>query len=59
MIKPVFLIIALILFSCNEKQDKVVAKPEQTNKINVAEELAKIEQVRKSFGIWENSRQRT
>ncbi|MBW8245075.1 DUF4440 domain-containing protein [Muricauda oceani] len=49
MIKPVFLIIALILFSCNEKQDKVVAKPEQTNKINVAEELAKIEQVRKSF----------
>jgi ketosteroid isomerase-like protein len=37
------------LLSCLEKRDKVVVAPVQTPKIDVEAELAKIEQVRKSF----------
>ncbi len=43
------LIILLTVISCMEKQDKVVVEPVNTKEIDVETELAKIEQVRKSF----------
>ena len=43
------LIIFLPFLSCMEKQDKVVVEPVNTKEIDVETELAKIEQVRKSF----------
>ncbi|MBO0341316.1 MAG: DUF4440 domain-containing protein [Bacteroidota bacterium] len=43
------LLAILTLFSCGEKQDKVVVEPVQIHEIDVEAELAKIEQVRKSF----------
>ncbi|MBW8199288.1 YybH family protein [Flagellimonas abyssi] len=49
MKNAVILLLVLALISCGEKQDKVVVKPVQTNEIDVEAELAKIEQVRKSF----------
>ena len=49
MKNAVILLLVLALISCREKQDKVVVNPVQTNKIDVEAELAKIEQVRKSF----------
>lgn len=49
MKKSICILLVCTLLSCNEKQDKVVEENGDTNKINVAEELAKIEQVRKSF----------
>ena len=49
MKNAVILLLVLALISCGEKQDKVVVRPVQTNEIDVEAELAKIEQVRKSF----------
>lgn len=43
------LLLVWTLISCGKKQDKVVVEPIQTDEIDVATELAKIEQVRKSF----------
>jgi ketosteroid isomerase-like protein len=45
----IVLLLVWTLISCGEKQDKVVVEPIQTDEIDVATELAKIEQVRKSF----------
>jgi len=42
-------LLVLTLVSCVEKRDKVVIEPPRTPKIDVEAELAKIEQVRKSF----------
>ncbi|MBO0329537.1 YybH family protein [[Muricauda] lutisoli] len=49
MKNTICLIILLTFFSCMEKQDKVVVEPVQIHEINMEAELAKIEQVRKSF----------
>lgn len=49
MKKSIYILLVFTLLSCVDKQDKVVVENVQTNKINVDEELAKIEQVRKSF----------
>ena len=45
----IVLLLVWTLISCGEKQDKVVVEPIQTDEIDVTTELAKIEQVRKSF----------
>lgn len=45
----IVLLLVWTLISCGEKQDKVVVKPIQTDEIDVTTELAKIEQVRRSF----------
>ncbi|MHA7864659.1 YybH family protein [Flagellimonas marinaquae] len=45
----IVLLLVWTLISCGEKQDKVVVEPIQTDEIDVATELAKIEQVRRSF----------
>lgn len=49
MKKSICILLVCTLLSCVGKQDKVIVENVQTNKINVDEELAKIEQVRKSF----------
>ena len=49
MKKIIGLLAILTLFSCMEKQDKAIVEPVQPHKIDVEAELAKIEQVRKSF----------
>lgn len=45
----IVLLLVWTLISCGEKQDKVVVEPIQTDEIDVTTELAKIEQVRRSF----------
>jgi len=45
----VFILVTVTFLSCGEKQDKAVAEPVDTDTIDVAAELAKIEEVRKSF----------
>jgi ketosteroid isomerase-like protein len=47
--KSICILLVCTLLSCLEKRDKVVVAPVQTPKIDVEAELAKIEQVRKSF----------
>lgn len=49
MKNAIVLFFVLTLISCGEKQDKVVVEPIQMNEIDVEAELAKIEQMRKSF----------
>lgn len=45
----IVLLLVWTLISCGKKQDKVVVEPIQTDEIDVTTELAKIEQVRRSF----------
>lgn len=45
----IVLLLVWTLISCGEKQDKVVVEHIQTDEIDVTTELAKIEQVRRSF----------
>ena len=49
MKKSIVLLFLCATISCGEKQNKVVVEPAQTLEIDVKAELAKIEQVRKSF----------
>nr|WP_297788348.1 DUF4440 domain-containing protein [uncultured Allomuricauda sp.] len=47
--KTILLLFICALISCAKKQDKAVVEPVQNNEIDVEAELARIEQVRKSF----------
>ncbi|WP_318308940.1 YybH family protein [Flagellimonas crocea] len=49
MKKSIVLLFLCVTISCGEKQNKVVVEPAQNLEIDVKAELAKIEQVRKSF----------
>jgi len=49
MKKSIVLLFLCATISCGEKQNKVVVEPAQNLEIDVKAELAKIEQVRKSF----------
>ena len=49
MKKSIVLLFLCATISCGEKQNKVVVEPAQALEIDVKAELAKIEQVRKSF----------
>ncbi|UBZ14182.1 hypothetical protein LDL77_00360 [Flagellimonas marinaquae] len=49
MKKSIVLLFLCATISCGEKQNKVVVEPAQNLEIDVKVELAKIEQVRKSF----------
>ena len=45
----VLILVAVTFLSCGEKQDKAIEEPVHTDTIDVAAELAKIEEVRQSF----------